>query len=652
MNVFPPKQAPIEQVLINQLPENPLVSIIIPSYNQGRFIRDTIDSILQQNYRPIKIWVIDGASTDETVEVLESYGDISELSWVSEPDSGVVEAVNKGFAGVTGDIVAIQSSDDNYLPGAIKTVVQEFHAHSDTGLIYGDTVKVDASGAELQRYRIGPWSVENLFLLKTWIPQPSCFFRRELLEVCGGWNETIPYAPDTDLWIRMAFRTQVRKIDEYLSDRRIHGAQRDTQVARIYGDYSKMIKQSADIAVAPKAVQKAARAGVELFYRCYNPSGSLTKAFWHDLRAVAIYPKSFDARRFWANGVVIPLRILFSPLARTKRWLGCWLNERKQTELALSKLGPKFGVEWMDLCNRHESAEVGDSQHARYVNTEYTSYLTVARMFPRVGGRIASTCFIEHPIPSLEQASLTSVPNLRLSIILPVGGEDRMQNFECVLKGFLGQSMKDIEIIVLEHSIAPLYRDILPPGVRYEHVLMSVEGEEFNKSMLMNRGVAMAHSPVVLLHDADILVPRDYLELTWLQINAGFEAVRPLRLLFYIDQSTTELITRTHSLPTDLDVADVAQNSVGGSTMILKDTYDDIGGHDERFQGWGGEDLEFLERLHTRKLFRGGFMPAIHLWHPPAAKKANGNRNQDMLNSLRALPPAERINRLQAGLSS
>lgn len=96
------KQPPLQTVPLKLLPERPLVSIVVPSYNQGRFIRDTIDSILDQDYRPLKIHVIDGASTDETAEVLRSYGNIPELDWVSEPDSGVVEAVNRGFARVGG----------------------------------------------------------------------------------------------------------------------------------------------------------------------------------------------------------------------------------------------------------------------------------------------------------------------------------------------------------------------------------------------------------------------------------------------------------------------------------------------------------------------------------------------------------------------
>ena len=101
-----------------------LVTIIVPSFNQGRFIKETLHSILAQDYRPIEVLVIDGASSDLTIEVLESYAGVPELKWWSEPDNGVVDAVNKGLARARGEIVAIQSSDDLYLPGAISAAVE------------------------------------------------------------------------------------------------------------------------------------------------------------------------------------------------------------------------------------------------------------------------------------------------------------------------------------------------------------------------------------------------------------------------------------------------------------------------------------------------------------------------------------------------
>lgn len=296
--------------------ERPLVSVIVPSFNQGRFLRATLESILGQSYRPLEVLVMDGGSTDESVDVLKSFGDHPELKWVSERDAGVVDAVNKGFAKATGDIVGIQSSDDCYLPGALEQVVAVFQQKPDTALVYGDTVKIDADGNELLRYRIGPWSLENFFLLKTWIPQPSAFFRRECLAALGGWDATIPYAPDTDLWMRIAFRWPVVKLDEYLSQRRIHGEQRDTQAAKIARDYARMIAQSPDLARATPDLQRKARAGMHLLRVRYNGTGSDWSAAWNLVRAGLIYPACLDVPRIWQHLAVLPIRRTGSRLKR------------------------------------------------------------------------------------------------------------------------------------------------------------------------------------------------------------------------------------------------------------------------------------------------------------------------------------------------
>ncbi len=120
------------------VPGRPLFSIIVPSCNQGRFIRQTIQSCLDQDYRPIEILVIDGASTDETVEVLKSFGDIPELTWLSKPDSGVVDAVNKGFARAKGDIGLIHSSDDCFALSEYTAVVSVVSESSHINLVYTD----------------------------------------------------------------------------------------------------------------------------------------------------------------------------------------------------------------------------------------------------------------------------------------------------------------------------------------------------------------------------------------------------------------------------------------------------------------------------------------------------------------------------------
>ena len=98
-------------------------------------------------------------------------------------------------------------------------------------------------------------------------------------------------------------------------------------------------------------------------------------------------------------------------------------------------------------------------------------------------------------------------------------------------------------------------------------------------------------------------------------------------------------------------VAFVHQNNPGLATVIRRETYFEIGGHDERFEGWGGEDVEFLDRLRTRKLYPGSFLPAIHLWHPPAPQKQSGHRNNELLRRIMAEPTESRVVRARRQLA-
>lgn len=317
------REAPLRPVVLPILSDTPLVSIVIPSFNQGKFIRATLDSILSQDYRPLQVIVVDGGSHDETVSVLTSYGQIPELEWTSEPDNGVVDAVNKGFARIKGEIVGIQSSDDCYLPNAIQTAVNEFRMDASLGLLYGDTVKVDAEGRELSRQVIGPYSLLNLFRIRTWIPQPSAFFRRELLDIVGGWDDRIPYAPDTDLWIRMAFRSNVKKMNCFLSLRRIHAEQRDIQSARIARDFARMIERSKDIADAPRDVRRAAHAGKYLMRVRYNPYRSDLYAAWNLILAAWCDSTCFDLRRIATHLSWQPARRCASRIKKAIRRVLC-----------------------------------------------------------------------------------------------------------------------------------------------------------------------------------------------------------------------------------------------------------------------------------------------------------------------------------------
>lgn len=297
----------------------PLVSIIVPSYNQGRFIGRTIESILRQDYRPIEVWVMDGASTDETLRVLDGYRDVPELQLVSEPDSGVVEAVNKGFARATGEFAAIQSSDDFYLPGAITAAIAALQADPALAFVYGDIRKVDADGRELARTQIAPYSLEALLTMQTWVPQPATFFRLGLAKQLGGWRSSVPYAADTDLWLRMALQHPACKLDRLMAERTMHEAQRDKQGARIMGDYAKAIDSLPGIGQASVRIRRAAAAGKLLLANRYDPAAGSWTRIGRTWRAIWQHPPLL--RRTPVGGLVPGWWLLQRALRAVKRQL-------------------------------------------------------------------------------------------------------------------------------------------------------------------------------------------------------------------------------------------------------------------------------------------------------------------------------------------
>jgi glycosyltransferase involved in cell wall biosynthesis len=183
-----------------RLPRDPVVSIVTPSYNQGRFIRDTIESVLAQSYPRIEYIVVDGGSTDETVEILRSYGD--RVRWVSEADSGQAEAINKGLRAARGEIVGYLNSDDVLLPGAIEQIVRYLRAHPECDLVYGDADYIDERGDVIGRYRTAPYSFHRL-MEDCCICQPASFWRASASAVVGSFDESLQYALDYDYWIRL-----------------------------------------------------------------------------------------------------------------------------------------------------------------------------------------------------------------------------------------------------------------------------------------------------------------------------------------------------------------------------------------------------------------------------------------------------------------
>lgn len=201
---------------------NPLVSIIVPSYQQASFLRDALDSILSQDYQPIEVLVLDGGSTDGSREILESYGD--KIWFRSGPDGGQCQAINEGFRRSRGEIVAWLNSDDFYYPGAIAHAVDVLTQNPQVALVYGEGNLVARDGSVIYRFpETVPFNLWRLANHSDFILQPTVFFRREALFAGGLLDEGLNWALDWELWIRLGKRFPFSYTERLLAASRIYG---------------------------------------------------------------------------------------------------------------------------------------------------------------------------------------------------------------------------------------------------------------------------------------------------------------------------------------------------------------------------------------------------------------------------------------------
>ncbi len=208
-------------------PDLPLVTVVTPSYNQGRFIRATIESVLSQHYPNIEYIVVDGLSDDETPAICAEYAE--SLTFIAEKDLGQSDAINKGFQRARGEIVAWLNSDDLYLPGAVEHAVEAFLRDPELGAVYGEGYQIDVEGKIKQRFAVTePFNLWKLIYVSDYVLQQTLFFRRKVLDELGLLDESLHFGMDWEILMRIGKRYMLGYLPYYMGSIREHEGAKST----------------------------------------------------------------------------------------------------------------------------------------------------------------------------------------------------------------------------------------------------------------------------------------------------------------------------------------------------------------------------------------------------------------------------------------
>jgi hypothetical protein len=297
------------------------------------------------------------------------------------------------------------------------------------------------------------------------------------------------------------------------------------------------------------------------------------------------------------------------------------------------------------ICNRRERLEY-DGRGAR-CDWHFTSTLHLADVHPFAGRWLMARALRDWPIilsdsPPAEQG----LPEV--SFIIGHRGTERVPHLLSTLGSIAGQEGCRIECIVVEQSASRQVEKHLPPWVHYNHQPIE-DGTPYNRAATFNRGATLARGSTLILHDNDMLVPARYAAESLARIREGAMFADLKRFIFYL--ATKDSVSLLAGQNVRATTASVVQNLRGGSIVAERTAYDAIGGFDEAFVGWGGEDNDFWDRAETTgRVYSFGYLPIIHIEHPPQGEKLDRGNAPAVLRyeELRAIDPRERIDALRS----
>ncbi|MCP9927903.1 glycosyltransferase family 2 protein [Cyanobium sp. CH-040] len=331
-----------------------------------------------------------------------------------------------------------------------------------------------------------------------------------------------------------------------------------------------------------------------------------------------------------------------------REWLGVWIKDRWRYERALLSSDHRY----LALANRRERLDPAPDGIGFVCVWEFTSRLHAPTIQPRLGQRLLRRCLNDAPIRLIHlPPQPTDQP--QISVLIGHRGLERLPLLLATLESLAAQTDVAFECVVIEQDEQPRIAQLLPGWVRYMHTKPPRPGAPYNRSRAFNAGALQARAPVLLLHDNDMLVPCGYLRRILEKVALGYQAVNPKRYVFYLCERHTVAVLEKSAALDAWPAESIVQNlEAGGSVAITRQAYWEIGGMDEDFEGWGGEDNEFWDRCQILQCWIWGYEPLVHLWHcHQPLKHAACNPNLERSRQRLAEERVRRVDRLKCNRS-
>ncbi len=339
-----------------------------------------------------------------------------------------------------------------------------------------------------------------------------------------------------------------------------------------------------------------------------------------------------------------------SYLKSLRELLGVAIYDWRRFQQALrepvtSGVSPPRG--WISLCNRMEQLTANRQGPGVQCDWQWGTELHASHILPSLGRQLMNVALKDWPIQFADLPRSRSGP--RISFIFAHGGRDRLPQLQRTIRSLYAQEDVTVECLVVDQSDEPILND-LPAETHYIHLAKGAATRGWHKSWAYNVGARAATSEILVFHDGDICVPVRYgAEVVRTIQQNGYDAASIQRFLFYLNPRGTAAVDRSDQFRTRLVPQRVYQNWKGGTIAIRRDAFLSVGGFDEGFVDWGGEDDEFFDRCRqSLRHCRFGYVPFVHLWHAPQPdRKATDNVNIAQILPWRMeIPVGERVQEL------